>query len=611
MSWGFWIAARTGWRTPGRNLGRNEYEDALKTYRELAQKNPESYLPDVAQILSNMGLVDYSQNRMEQGGEEFRRALKIYRELAQRNPGTYQPAIAQMLHNLGLLDSAQRRTEQARQEYEEALKIRRELAQKNPETYLPDVAMTLNNLGFLDYSQKRMEEARQEYEEALKIRRQLAQKNPETYLPDVAMTLNNLGFLDYSQKRMEEARQESEETLKTYRELAQRNPDSYLPEMAQMLHNLGLLDSAQRRTEQARQEYEEALKIRRELAQKNPETYLPDVAMTLNNLGGLDSAQKRIGQARQEYREALKIYRELAQKHPEIYLTYVATTLNNMGLPISAGGLVLLQYLPSWPLLLFMAGVPFAMLAVVRLFGWRFRRSLSSSMQKLEGDSRVSTAESATAQATTVGSRLVLHRLEVRDVEPATGRDVAAISETQATRRASRFAYTVAAVAYSVVATFAISTALAVADPHFPADLLVVFIYLMQCVPLFILLWSLGISIPVRLAIFAGYLLLGLFVASLDSRAAILVGVSLPITVLLPMGLLLLLARPLRPLLFGLVAILLYFLVVAVPLYFALFGLRTRIDWTPGRRWAAAGGFVFAVLGVVLLGWILRRRRWR
>src|SRR5215471_7546499 len=82
---------------------RQEYEDALKTYRELAQKNPESYLPDVAQILSNMGLVDYSQNRMEQGGEEFRRALKIYRELAQRNPGTYQPAIAQMLHNLGLL----------------------------------------------------------------------------------------------------------------------------------------------------------------------------------------------------------------------------------------------------------------------------------------------------------------------------------------------------------------------------------------------------------------------------------------------------------------------------------------------------------------------------
>jgi hypothetical protein len=40
---------------------RKEYEDALKIYRLLAQKNPENYLPEVAQMLNNLGLIDSAQ----------------------------------------------------------------------------------------------------------------------------------------------------------------------------------------------------------------------------------------------------------------------------------------------------------------------------------------------------------------------------------------------------------------------------------------------------------------------------------------------------------------------------------------------------------------------
>jgi tetratricopeptide (TPR) repeat protein len=96
--------------------------------------------------------------------------------------------VAGTLSNLGVLDSDQGRMEEARKEYAEALQTYRELAHKNPETYQPDVAGTLNNLGVLDRDQGRMEEARKEYAEALQIRRELAQKNPETYQPYVAGT---------------------------------------------------------------------------------------------------------------------------------------------------------------------------------------------------------------------------------------------------------------------------------------------------------------------------------------------------------------------------------------------------------------------------------------
>jgi tetratricopeptide (TPR) repeat protein len=82
--------------------------------------------------------------------KEYAEALKMYRELAQKEPGTYLPFVPMALNSLGLLDDAQNRWDEAREEAGEALKIYRELAQKEPETYLPQVAITLNNLGIFD-----------------------------------------------------------------------------------------------------------------------------------------------------------------------------------------------------------------------------------------------------------------------------------------------------------------------------------------------------------------------------------------------------------------------------------------------------------------------------
>ncbi len=316
---------------------RKEIVEALKIRRdlaqsELAQKTPDVYLSDVAETLINLGLLDHDQRRTEEARNDYGEALKTYRELAQKTPDVYLPDVAQTLNNLGILDRDQKRMEEARKEIVEALKIRRDLAQKNPDVYLPDVAQTLNNLGILDRDQKRMEDARNDYAEALKIRRELAQKNPDVYLPKVALALNNLGILDRDQKRMEEARNDYAEALKIYRELAQKNPDVYPPKVALALNNLGILDRDQKRMEEARKEIVEALKIYRELAQKNPDVYLPDVAETLNNLGLLDRDQNRMEEAHKEIAEALGTYRELAQKNPEIYLPDVTQTLNNLGL---------------------------------------------------------------------------------------------------------------------------------------------------------------------------------------------------------------------------------------------------------------------------------------
>jgi tetratricopeptide (TPR) repeat protein len=110
-------------------------------------------------------------------------ALKIYRELAQKEPETYLPQVAITLNNLGIFDSDKNQLNEARKDYEEALKIQCELAQKEPATYLPYIAATLNNLGILNRAQNRPEEARKTFEEALKIYEAFAKQDPDQFSP--------------------------------------------------------------------------------------------------------------------------------------------------------------------------------------------------------------------------------------------------------------------------------------------------------------------------------------------------------------------------------------------------------------------------------------------
>ena len=68
---------------------RREYEKALKTYRKLAEKEPETYLPGVAATLNDLAIIDGDQNRVEKARKEFEEALNTYRELAHKEPDIY------------------------------------------------------------------------------------------------------------------------------------------------------------------------------------------------------------------------------------------------------------------------------------------------------------------------------------------------------------------------------------------------------------------------------------------------------------------------------------------------------------------------------------------
>jgi tetratricopeptide (TPR) repeat protein len=74
-------------------------------------------------ILNNLGDLDRDQNRRDEARWQYEEALKINRELAEKNPGAYLPEVATTLNNLGNLSRDQNRLDEARRQFEEALEI--------------------------------------------------------------------------------------------------------------------------------------------------------------------------------------------------------------------------------------------------------------------------------------------------------------------------------------------------------------------------------------------------------------------------------------------------------------------------------------------------------
>ena len=312
-----------------------QYQEALKIYRDLSEKNPNAYLPVLATSCNNLAYLLHDTGSFREAEELHREALKIFRELAGKDPDAYLSDLSDSCNNLaGLLcDTGSFR--EAEELHREALKIRRNLAEKNPDAYLSDLSDSCNNLALLLHDTDSFREAEELYREALKIRRNLAEKNPDAYLTDLATSCNNLATLLYNTGSFKEAEELLQESLKIRRELSEKYPDAYLPNLATSCNNLAsfLRDTGSFR--EAEELHREALKIRRELAEKDPDAYLLVLANSCSNLAVLLCDTNSFKEAEELYREALKIYRDLSEKNPDAYLPALARGCNNLAYLLS------------------------------------------------------------------------------------------------------------------------------------------------------------------------------------------------------------------------------------------------------------------------------------
>ena len=120
----------------------NQFSKAEPLFQRLLSELDANLSPDQrAQALNSLANLHKRINQPAEAEAEYTEALKIRRELAEANPQAYLPDVAQTLNSLAGLHADTNLLA-------EALKIRRDLAEINTEAYLPGVADTLNNLAY-------------------------------------------------------------------------------------------------------------------------------------------------------------------------------------------------------------------------------------------------------------------------------------------------------------------------------------------------------------------------------------------------------------------------------------------------------------------------------
>lgn len=285
------------------------YEDALKLYRALAERQPQVYTMHVATTLNNLGNVRARLFELDEADATLEEALAKYRVLAEQQPELYEPDVAGTLINVGAVRAQLRKFGEAEAAYEESLKISQALAERQPEVYVPHLAKTLMNLGNVLVSLQKSSEADAAYEKALTKYRILAEKQPGVYRPELAGALSNLGNVRRELRKLNEAEAALKEALTIHRSLAEKQPEVCAPDLAATLSNLGRVQNLLLNPHEARATFEEALAVNRSLAQQQPEVYAPDIVRSLLNLGGELIVLSELTEARALLEEALEIVR--------------------------------------------------------------------------------------------------------------------------------------------------------------------------------------------------------------------------------------------------------------------------------------------------------------
>ena len=250
---------------------RQHYEEALRMYRELANKNPEKYLPDVAKTLNRLGVLLANIDELKQAQTCFEEVLQIFQKLAKKDPEKHLSDVATTLSNLGNLLCLMKELEQAKTHYDEALKVSRKLAKKDPELRKRLIATTLNNRGGLFSEKGKTKQALTDLKKALKIRRELMELKPEVYRPELASSLNNLGSLLCKMNKFKEGQELLEEALPIYRELADKRPQTYNQDIVRVLTNLFVVYLMLGMGKEAEEASREANSISQEYSSSNSE----------------------------------------------------------------------------------------------------------------------------------------------------------------------------------------------------------------------------------------------------------------------------------------------------------------------------------------------------
>lgn len=306
--------------------------EAVLYCRQLTRTHSNTFRPLLATSLNSHANVLISIGRPRQALDSIVEAVGILRQLAEWSPDEFLFDLANSLNDQGNVQSAIGQRGGALASIAEAVRIRRDLAQTNPDAFLPDLGRSLMNYAnaLLGVGQRR--EALDAATEAVVEMRRLAEANRHAFLSDLAQSIMIQATMRIELGNLREALASVAESVTYYRELVEASPDAFLADLAKALNNLAKSQRAMGYSRAALTSMTEAVAYNRRLSETEPDTFLPELAKTLINLstGQRDTGEREAALA--SIVEAVGLNRQLAENNPEAYLPVLAASLNNLSI---------------------------------------------------------------------------------------------------------------------------------------------------------------------------------------------------------------------------------------------------------------------------------------
>jgi hypothetical protein len=260
---------------------------------------------------------------------------------------------------------------------------------------------------------------------------------------------------------------------------------------------------------------------------------------------------------------------------------------------------------------LYLGAIPLCILVAIKVAGRYLRRSISKSM----GRSAALAVGTGSADVSKSVPELQIRLVNASSVSTPLPCAAGRIQEANACRRALNTAFVLAAIVFTMLVTGAMVGPM-YSQHVYPEDGPLAVTYLMQWVPLVIVLWSVDLPFRTRLLVLSGYLAMGLTLALFAStleRAIHLFEATVSLLVVNPLVIVVpLLIRRLRPWLLVAIGVLLFVTIGVALMTLTKMGERVteRVQVTYGT-WAIVSPLVFPILALIVVGWLLQRDRWK
>ena len=286
-------------------------QEAIVIRRRLAQADPATHEPMLANSLGNLGIDLWTLGLSAEALEAMTEAVTLYRRRADAKPGAYEEDLAAELNNLAGSLVALERYRDALAPAKEAVAIFRKRATSDS-GMMHELGSCLRNLAIIRNGLGQLEEALAAAQEAVENYRRLALIQPGTYEVEFADSLRSLGNRLSRLKQYDEALLAAEKSVAIFRRLAAANPASQEQNLAFGLHGLAtrLWDTGHR--ERSLAVSDEAIQLQRQLAEDNPRANQRALGIALNSFASRLLEVSKPAEALLISEEAAEIWQRLA-----------------------------------------------------------------------------------------------------------------------------------------------------------------------------------------------------------------------------------------------------------------------------------------------------------